>query len=575
MGKNKIVDIRHPSYVSGINNKRLWRLVLESGEEFINKYLRFYPDRETPMEFMIRKEITYVPAFAKSGLVEIKNALFQRVQDIVRKSDSQSYMDCCAGLRGGVDNLGSSMVGFLGEEIIIEMLGMSRVGVFVDAPVRQGETKADEQGLKPYIYVFKDEEILSWTYDKNYKLTRLLLRENYIVEDPETGLVKGSRKGYRFLKLNNNVVTVERYNNEGEKTETKNLNLSRIPFVIFQIKDSLLKDVSKHQIALLQLSSSDVSYGVRSNFAFYTEQFNPSRNPEFMQNSMELLDEDEIEEAETNREKESQRNPDKKANIGIGRGRRYPKGMERPGFINPSSEPLSISMKKQEAIRNEIRQLINLSVANLGETQASADSREFENRGLESGLSHIGLAIERGEREILECWQDYENITSSYEVKYPKVYSLRSEQNVRDEIKELYESIKKSVSIRFRKEAHKRIVELSLRYNISSDIIDEIKKEIDGSEFSVVDPEIVSDHVEAGILAAADGAKAMGYPKETVSKAQKEHADRLKRIQDAQSSENPAARGNPDLGGDPVIEKKASQRSDTDPDAGPKVRGKE
>ena len=41
---------------------------------------------------------------------------------------------------------------------------------------------------------------------------------------------------------------------------------------MLDIGDSLIKDVCQHQIALLNLGSSDVNYALRSNFPFYIEQ---------------------------------------------------------------------------------------------------------------------------------------------------------------------------------------------------------------------------------------------------------------------------------------------------------------
>ena len=48
--------------------------------------------------------------------------------------------------------------------------------------------------------------------------------------------------------------------------------MTRIPFVLLDIGDSMIKDVVNHQIALLNLGSSDVNYALKSNFPFYIEQ---------------------------------------------------------------------------------------------------------------------------------------------------------------------------------------------------------------------------------------------------------------------------------------------------------------
>jgi len=50
-----------------------------------------------------------VPSFAKSAILDIRNAVFQRMRDITRNGGSQAYQDAIAGLDGGVDRRGASM----------------------------------------------------------------------------------------------------------------------------------------------------------------------------------------------------------------------------------------------------------------------------------------------------------------------------------------------------------------------------------------------------------------------------------------------------------------------------------
>jgi len=86
---------------------------------------------------------------------------------------------------------------------------------------------------------------------------------------------------YRYLWIDTatNKVYLQFYNLEGtpvdqygEPAGPTELELTRIPFVLLDINGSLIKDVAQHQIALLNLGSSDVSYALRSNFPFYVEQ---------------------------------------------------------------------------------------------------------------------------------------------------------------------------------------------------------------------------------------------------------------------------------------------------------------
>ena len=70
-------------------------------------------------------------------------------------------------------------------------------------------------------------------------------------------------------------------------------------------------------------------------------------------------------------------------------GRRYGKGLERPGFIHPSSEPLEVSMAKQKELKEDIRTLIGLNLASLQSRRASAESKQEDVRTKEEGLSFI------------------------------------------------------------------------------------------------------------------------------------------------------------------------------------------
>src|SRR5690606_23205445 len=97
--------------------------------------------------------------------------------------------------------------------------------------------------------------------------------------------------------------------------------------------------------------------------------------------------------------------------VGVVHGRRYGKGLDRPGFIHPSSEPIKASMAKQDALKNDIRTLINLSLSNIKPKMASAESKSLDERGLEAGLSNIGLVLEHCERKIAHYWSLYEGST--------------------------------------------------------------------------------------------------------------------------------------------------------------------
>src|SRR5215831_10217753 len=97
-----ISDILHPHYRNNYMEWVKWRDVWESGFYFLRKYLK-RSNIEDPSDFEIRRDISYVAAFAKSAVVEVRNSIYQRLTDITRDGGTNSYKEAVAGLNGGVD----------------------------------------------------------------------------------------------------------------------------------------------------------------------------------------------------------------------------------------------------------------------------------------------------------------------------------------------------------------------------------------------------------------------------------------------------------------------------------------
>jgi hypothetical protein len=394
-------------------------------------------------------------------------------------------------------------------------------------------------------------------------LTSVLLRFTNWVTDEETGLVTDKTQGYRLLKLTKTGVEVITYDAEGTQQSTNTLNLSKIPFVIAELSQSLLTDIADHQIALLNLASSDLMYALKSNFPFYVEQFDvmtdaPHLRPEGSEGDSG----------------DARTSKDKTIKVGTTQGRRYPKGLERPGFIHPGSEPLMASMKKQDQIKAEIRQLIALTLTNLEPRHASADSKRQDQQGLEAGLSYIGLELEWTERCIAEIWSLYEGITEVTHISYPRNYSLKTEEDRRNEADDLLKILPQVPSKTFQKETAKQITNVLYGNRIDKAIIETIYAELDESEIIATDPEIIRSDHEAGFVSTATASKLRGYSEDEVIQAKIDHADRLARIALAQTQGIGAARGVADAGDDdPKHEKELSRQTDDQPTTDPRVRG--
>jgi len=323
MKKRIITHIYHPEYRAFHPDWQKFRYTFEGGKDFVYQYLKKFSIREDATDFETRKLISYCPAHAKAALIDIKNAIYQRLTEIQRIGGPDSYQRACTGEHGGVNKAGMTMTTFIGTQVLPELITMSKVGVFVDKDAVVTRTKRDALGVSPYLYLYTAEDIQTWTYEDNV-LTSVLLRDFDYEIDAESGLIAGTKKLYRLLRIVEDRDKKSLYNPDGTimPGETQTVNLSRIPFVIGNISQSLLTDVADYQIALLNLESSDIAYSLKSNFPFYVEQFNPQ--------SVNLAKLQLVDDAETGEPARANVAADgsEDSKIGVSHGRLYAKGLE-------------------------------------------------------------------------------------------------------------------------------------------------------------------------------------------------------------------------------------------------------
>ena len=558
--KIEISKMKHPTYVSWIDEWDKFRSAFEGGKAFVNDYLAKYSTRETSADFTLRKSISYCPAHAKASLLEIKNSIYQRLVTVTRTDGPESYQIAIKGKERGVDLQGRTMDDFIGSTILEELIVMGKVGVYVDKPIQgEGETLADMK--RPYLYYYQAENIKAWSFDDQQRLTSLLLQDTRDIVEETTGLVTDSEIVFRHLRLTDAGVEVKFYDVDNKELEGGvTLDLERIPFVIFEISSSLMVDVADYQVALTNLASSDMKYSVESNFPFYVEQYNPTFDLKMLKNAIPG-DVGEAEDAKTS--------SDKEITVGVSKGRRYPQGLNQPAFINPSSEPLEASMKKQETLIKEIKQIINLSITNLEPSRASEDSKKHDDKTLEAGLSYIGMELNYGEREIGEIWAMYEGSSSAPTILYPTDYKLLTDEERRKEAEDDEEMMGKIPSNTYKKEMAKKIIKLTLGTTATPDIIKKINSEIDSAETIISDPDVIRSDHEAGLVGDELASKLRGYPEGEHTVAQKDHAARALRVLTAQTS-------NKDLTNDPNREtdiKDKEQNPDLTEDGDDNTRG--
>lgn len=538
--------IEHPEYTANINDWEKWRYAYEGGRAFIDEYLETFSSRESSTDFTLRKDMTYCPAFAKAAINDIKNAIFQRLFDVTRIGGSNSYQKSISGVDFGVDLRGNSMNSYVGTKILPDLLVMGRVGIFIDMPVSVGVTQRDRGNKRPYIYTYRVEDIKAWSFDlpeNPNEFTKLVLADHIYSVDPNYGLPVNVKVRYRLVtKIPEGVLVkfyddIQQTDSEGNPSTIEYfLNLKRIPFVLFQIPESLMKDVADYQIALLNLESSDINYAQKANFPFYTEQFENRFEPMYQKAPGNQTSDGEKTTTEVAR--------DRVTEVGISQGRRYAKGLDRPDFIHPSSEPLKISMEKGQQLKDDIRRLVNLAVINNAK-MASAESKAADNQSLESGLSFIGLVLEKGEREIAAHWSAYEN-TATATITYPRNYSIKSEKERQDEADSKAKILEKIPSNTFKREMAKQIVNIVLGGKIADSTMEKIQKEIDLAPSMTSDPKAVVLDLENGLVSPETASKIRGYPEGEVEKAKEARAERIALTLEAQGGIGGQARGNVD-----------------------------
>lgn len=583
-----LVDSRHPGYLSGMTDWEKWRRTYEGGDSFRDFYLERFSTREDQTDFATRKAVTPVPAFAKAAINDIRNAIYQRLRDVVRKGGSDVYQAAVNGNNLGVDHRGSTMNAFLGVKVLTELLVMGRVGVYVDHPfVPADATLAAVRRPAPYLYKYDIEDILSWTCSKPEspsEFQALLLRDTTMQYDQSSLLPTLTVERYRYLRIDSTTgkVRLQFYNLNkepvdqfGEPGGDIQLELNRIPFVMLDIGGSLIKDVCAQHIALLNLGSSDVNYALRSNFPFYIEQRDLKAKGAHLKISAT---------ADGTATSGGQGAANEDVQIGVTHGRYYDKQMNPPGFIAPPSEPLRVSLELQDRLKRDIRELVNLAVSSLA-VRVSAESKAMDNQGLEAGLSYIGLLLESAERQIAEFWAAYEERNQSKRevatIKYPERYSLKSDADRIKEAQELQKLMGAVPGRRVKRELAKGIVQALLGGKISLDDLSAINREIDTANYTNSDPQTIILAAQAGLVGEKTGSVALGFDDNEYLAARQDHLERVKRIAESQGANgggqgDPAARGVPDLSVDPnagAKEKEVSRNTDLRDTTARRVRG--
>lgn len=544
--KKTIVDARHPLYAQEAAIWKKWRLCYEGADNFREAYLYRYSKREDDDDFANRKKITYIPGHARAVINIIRNGLAVRLPDVVRKG-SEAYLQA---MSTDVDGFKTSMTTFVALEITPLLLVQAKRFVVVDAPpTKEGVTKAEDLGA-PYLYTVDAEDVLSWSYRDEGGFKAILIKLSKDIEDPDTGLVVDTQTIFRFMRYVEQgetfkgecgtefpgpgvlIQTLDEAGKLLNTTEDENgeepcqfLQIDAIPVVEFSLVASIMAEIADHQIALLNLASTDMDFVWRGNFPLYTEQ-QPKKTGSIRPRGTKRRKADEAVDSDdplAGADPGTGRNSTQRR-TGVGKGIGYKEGMERPGFISPATSNLTVSMEKQESIAKEIRVLVDLALVSLSvrAVEQSGKSKEADRVGEEAGLAYIGNALETGEREIAKYWHMMSGETNvETEVKYPENYSIATPTERREaasQLRDLHSTVR---SATFQKIIDKRIAEVLLKGITDPEDIVKVLKEIDDQAFLDDDKEraaVIQKDVTAKIVSRGTAAELRGYGEDEAEK---------------------------------------------------------
>lgn len=530
-----IVDARHPVYSQEAAIWKKWRLCYVGSDEFREAYLYKYSKREEADDFSNRKRITYIPGHSRAVINIIRNGLAVRLPDVVRKG-SEDYLQA---MSTDVDGCKSSMTTFIALDITPLLLVQGKRFVVVDAPpTKEGTTKAEDLGA-PYLYTVDAEDVLSWSYRDEGGFKAILIRLSRDIEDEETGLVTETQVIFRFMRyleqgeefkgecgasFTGPGVLVQTLDENGKLLKDSNdescqfLEIEAIPVAEFSLVASLMAEIADHQIALLNLASTDMDFVWRGNFPLYTEQ-QPKKTGSIRPRGTKRRRADEDTDSEdplSGADPGTGRNSTQRR-AGVGKGIGYAEGMERPNFIAPATANLTVSMQKQESIAKEIRVLVDLALVSLSvrAVEQSGKSKEADRIGEEAGLAYIGQALETGEREVAKYWHMMSGEEGvEIEVKYPESYSIATPSERREaasQLRALHSTVRSET---FQKIMDKRIAEILLKGITDPDQIVAVLKEIEDQAFLDDDKEraaVIQKDVAVKILSRASAAGLRGY----------------------------------------------------------------
>lgn len=545
--KRKLIEQRHSIYNKMAADWIQWRSVYEAGRPFIESSLKQFSKRETRTDFEERKHLAYVPAHVKRVVNSIRNAFACKLPEVQRKGDPQ-YLKI---VNNNIDLKRNNINTFIALETIPLLLVQGRRMWCVDAPPKaEGTTRAEDTG-RPYAWAVNAEDILSWANDDDTgALTVCLMRECAENFDPDTGLVDGETTQYRFCKM---LKAGEKYFDQAgpgvvvrildekgdDKVEPVLLKgWERLPVVDMWLPMSIVADIATHQVALLQLASTDMTFLFRGNFPIFTKQHkaNKRMTPPVATKRVTSPSEHVVSDQSRDVDEEEKIGSTK---VGVSQGVGYEEGLNAPAFIAPPTENMKASMEKQKALAEEIQVLMDMALTTLAvkAMEQSGKSKEMDQIGKDQGLFYLGLVCQTAENELAEVLNLFNGVktkqTEDLVVTYPTDYQVKTQSERNIEADELNKAKKLVNSKTYQKTVDKRIAEIVTKPFAKEEELNSMKTEIDAAMY-IDDNEVRAAAIIADkssqLVTAETASVIRGYPPEEATKVadqQKQMADLL------------------------------------------------
>lgn len=495
-----------------------WRYCYDSGRIFRDRFLVKFDDREKQADFDRRSKLTPIPGYATKEINGVKNSLAIRFQDINRRDASPELEALLAGEGRGIDLRGSSMNAFLTKTILPDLLVMGKVGVFVLAPEVPGISKADvPEGFRPFLapYAIEDFRAVPAPLDSPSDWASVIVRDRKVTPDVYQGTqrIVESYKYYWLDPQRGDRVSVQRIDAEGKESGPPiYTEMTAIPFVAFDILESLMRKVAAHQIALLNMISADSSYAVDSNFSFLVRQ-RGNNAPAYLEGGED------------------------KAEVGVKKGLFYGKGLDPPAFISPPSGPLEWSLNLRRELKEEVKELVRGTLSNLG-----------EDGSLEAGLAFIGGCLEDAENRIWGHWTWFESRDERKRkvpvIDYPDSWSLKTDEERLAEANSFLDLAERLSGTAGKKQAIKTAYARLWQGKVDSKTLEAFRQEVDDAPYTTSNPEIIKLAGELSLAGADTLSAALGFAEGEANKGRRDREERALAQANAQR-EVAAAGGSP------------------------------